>query len=120
MNTTGSPTYQQGYVLNGSKTYITNGFLSDVVVVVAKTAPEKGAHGLSLFLVETGTPGFDKGTKLKKMGLKAQDTSELFFEDCYVPAEALLGEENNGFYYLMNELPQERLQVRPYARTTVL
>lgn len=120
MKTTGSPTYQQGYVLNGSKTYITNGFLSDVVVVVAKTAPEKGAHGLSLFLVETGTPGFDKGTKLKKMGLKAQDTSELFFEDCYMPAEALLGEENNGFYYLMNELPQERLQVRPYARTTVL
>jgi len=100
-----------GYILNGSKTFITNGYHSDVVIVVAKTAPEKGAHGISLFLVDAGTPGFSKGRKLKKMGLRAQDTSELFFEDVRLPASALLGQENKGFYYLMNELPQERLLI---------
>ena len=99
------------WTLNGSKTFITNGYHSDVVIVVAKTAPEKGAHGISLFLVEQGMPGFNKGRKLKKMGLKAQDTSELFFEDVKLPGSALLGKENNGFYYLMNELPQERLLI---------
>ena len=99
------------WTLNGGKTYITNGFMSDVVIVVAKTAPEKGAHGISLFLVEAGTPGFSKGTPLRKMGLKAQDTAELFLEDVVLPPEALLGEENKGFYYLMNELPQERLLI---------
>jgi long-chain-acyl-CoA dehydrogenase len=78
---------------------------------VAKTNPDKGAHGISLFLVEQGMPGFSKGKKLKKMGLKAQDTSELFFEDVRLPASALLGKENAGFYYLMNELPQERLLI---------
>jgi long-chain-acyl-CoA dehydrogenase len=100
-----------GWILNGSKTFITNGYHSDVVIVVAKTNPEKGAHGISLFLVEAGMPGFTKGRKLKKMGLKAQDTSELFFEDVRLPATALLGKENSGFYYLMNELPQERLLI---------
>ena len=100
-----------GWTLNGAKTYITNGYMSDVVVVVAKTGPEKGAHGMSLFLVESSTPGFSKGTPLKKMGLKAQDTCELFFDDVQLPADALLGEENTGFYSLMTELPQERLMI---------
>ena len=76
------------------------------VIVVAKTAPEKGAHGVSLFIVEQGMPGFVKGKKLNKLGLRAQDTSELYFEDVRVPKTALLGELNKGFYYLMNELPQ--------------
>lgn len=100
-----------GWVLNGSKTYITNGWMSDVVIVVAKTAPEKGAHGISLFLVDAGTEGFSKGTPLRKMGLKAQDTCELFFEDVQLAESALLGQLNHGFYHLMNELPQERLQI---------
>eukprot|EP00605_Chrysophyceae_sp_TOSAG23-4_P001522 GSChrysophyteH1.ASY1.ANO1.1670.1 assembled CDS len=99
------------YILNGSKTYITNGYMSDVVIVCAKTDPEKGAKGISLFLVDADTPGFSKGNPLKKLGMKAQDTSELFFEDCRIPASALLGEEGKGFAYLMTELPQERLLV---------
>jgi len=103
------------YVLNGSKTYITNGFMSDVVIVCAKTDPEKGAKGISLFLVDASTPGFSKGKKLKKIGMKAQDTSELFFEDCRIPASALLGDEGRGFAYLMTELPQERLLVAEMA-----
>lgn len=100
-----------GWILNGAKTYITNGYMSDFVIVVAKTAPEKGAHGVSLFIVDTGMEGFSKGNKLKKMGMKAQDTAELFFEDVFLPETAMLGEENHGFYYLMNELPQERLMI---------
>jgi len=101
------------WILNGSKTYITNGFLSDVVIVVAVTKPDakSKAHGISLFLVEEGMPGFKKGNKLNKMGLKAQDTSELFFEDVRLPPSALLGKENHGFYQLMQELPQERLLI---------
>jgi len=101
------------WILNGSKTYITNGFLSDVVIVVAVTKPDakSKAHGISLFLVEDGMPGFKKGNKLNKMGLKAQDTSELFFEDVRLPASALLGKANHGFYELMQELPQERLLI---------
>lgn len=99
------------YIINGSKTYITNGWHSDLVIVCAKTDPTKGAKGISLFLVDKGTKGFVKGNKLKKLGMKAQDTCELFFEDCRVPASAMLGEENKGFIYLMNELPQERLLV---------
>ncbi|XP_059154751.1 long-chain specific acyl-CoA dehydrogenase, mitochondrial-like [Physella acuta] len=101
------------YILNGSKVFITNGFMSDVVIVVAVTNPQAKsiAHGTSLFLVEEGMKGFKKGKKLKKMGLKAQDTAELFFEDVRLPKSALLGEENKGFYYLMNELPQERLLI---------
>lgn len=104
------------YIINGSKVFITNGWLSDVVVVVAITNKEakSAAHGISLFLVDAGTPGFIKGKKLKKMGLKAQDTAELFFEECRVPASQLLGGENGlnrGFYQLMQELPQERLLI---------
>ena len=103
------------YILNGSKTYITNGWHSDMVIVCAKTDPSKGAKGISLFLVDAGTKGFTKGSKLKKIGMKAQDTCELFFEDCRIPASALLGEENKGFIYLMSELPQERLLVADIA-----
>ena len=99
------------YVLNGSKTFITNGWHSDLVVVVAKTDPAKGAKGTSLMIVDTSMPGFTKGKRLKKMGLKGQDTSELFFDNVEVPAENLLGEENNGFIYLMQELPWERMQI---------
>lgn len=101
------------WILNGSKTYITNGALCDVVIVVALTEPEakSRAHGISLFLVDAGTQGFNKGRKLEKLGLKAQDTSELFFEDVRLPASALLGKENQGFYLLMQELPQERLLI---------
>ncbi|HIF17429.1 MAG: acyl-CoA dehydrogenase family protein [Cycloclasticus sp.] len=99
------------YILNGSKTFITNGQLADITIVVAKTNPELGAKGTSLILVETGTEGFSKGQNLKKVGMKAQDTSELFFENCRVPQANLLGEEDKGFIYLMQDLPQERLSV---------
>ncbi|MCE7525519.1 acyl-CoA dehydrogenase family protein [Alloalcanivorax xenomutans] len=99
------------YILNGSKTFITNGQNADIVIVVAKTDPEKGAKGISLLLVDAGTPGFEKGKNLKKVGMKAQDTSELFFQDVKVPAENLIGEEGMGFIYLMQELPQERLGI---------
>lgn len=99
------------YVINGSKTFITNGYLADLVIVVAKTDPKAGAKGISLFLVEAGTPGFDKGKRLKKVGMKAQDTSELFFQNVRVPRENLLGQAGQGFVYLMQELPQERLTV---------
>jgi alkylation response protein AidB-like acyl-CoA dehydrogenase len=99
------------YVINGSKTFITNGFLADLVIVVAKTDPKAGAKGTSLFLVEANTPGFEKGKRLEKVGMKAQDTSELFFQDVRVPKENLLGQAGAGFAYLMQELPQERLTV---------
>jgi len=99
------------YIINGSKVFITNGWMCDVVIVCAKTDPSKGAHGVSLFLIEDGMEGFVKGKKLDKMGLKAQDTSELFFEDLRVPASAMLGPENKGFYCVMQELPQERLLI---------
>lgn len=101
------------YILNGSKTFITNGYMADVVIVVAISNREakSPAHGISLFLVEEGMAGFKKGRKLKKLGLKAQDTAELFFEDVRLPKSALLGKENHGFYYLMQELPQERLLI---------
>ena len=99
------------YVINGSKTFITNGWLADLVIVVAKTDPKAGAKGTSLFLVEAGTPGFSKGKRLEKVGMKAQDTSELFFQDVRIPKANLLGKEGMGFVYLMQELPQERLTV---------
>jgi len=102
------------YVLNGSKTFITNGWHADLVIVVAKTDPAAGAKGTSLFLVERGMPGFEKGQRLKKMGMKAQDTSELFFTDVKVPAANLLGGpamEGRGFICLMEQLPWERLQI---------
>jgi len=99
------------WIINGSKIYITNGWLTDCCIVVAKTKPEakRAAHGVSLFLVDADTPGFHKGRKLQKLGLKGQDTAELFFEDVRVPGSALLGKENAGFYQLMEQLPQERL-----------
>jgi acyl-CoA dehydrogenase len=99
------------YVVNGSKTFITNGWNSDLVIVVAKTDPSKGAKGTSLVVVDTSMKGFSKGKRLKKMGLKGQDTAELFFDNVEVPAENLLGQENNGFIYLMQELPWERMQI---------
>jgi alkylation response protein AidB-like acyl-CoA dehydrogenase len=99
------------YLLNGSKTFITNGWHADVVIVVAKTDPGAGAKGTSLLLVERGMPGFEKGKRLKKVGMKAQDTSELFFDNVRVPKANLLGEVNRGFVYLMQELPWERLQI---------
>ncbi|WP_422844050.1 acyl-CoA dehydrogenase family protein [Acidovorax sp. M2(2025)] len=102
------------YVLNGSKTFITNGWHADLVIVVAKTDPAAGAKGTSLFLVERGMPGFEKGQRLKKVGMKAQDTSELFFNDVKVPAGNLLGGpamEGRGFICLMEQLPWERLQI---------
>ncbi len=102
------------YVLNGSKTFITNGWHADLVIVVAKTDPVAGAKGTSLLLVERGMPGFEKGQRLKKMGMKAQDTSELFFNDVKVPVDNLLGGpamEGRGFICLMEQLPWERLQI---------
>jgi acyl-CoA dehydrogenase len=99
------------YVVNGSKTFITNGWNCDLVIVVAKTDPAKGAKGTSLIVVDTSMKGFAKGKRLKKMGLKGQDTAELFFDNVEVPAENLLGQENNGFIYLMQELPWERMQI---------
>ncbi len=98
-------------VVNGQKTFITNGQSADLIVVVAKTAPDKGAHGTSLVLVEADREGFSRGRNLEKVGLKAQDTSELFFDDVRVPRTNLLGEENRGFACLMDELPQERLVI---------
>jgi alkylation response protein AidB-like acyl-CoA dehydrogenase len=99
------------YVLSGQKTFITNGELADLVIVVAKTDPERGAHGISLLVVERGTPGFERGRRLEKVGLKANDTAELFFADCRIPAGNLLGEENKGFYHLLANLPRERLSI---------
>ena len=99
------------YVLNGQKTFITNGEHADLVVVVAKTAPDEGAHGVSLIAVERGMPGFTRGRRLDKVGLKANDTAELFFDDCRVPLDNLVGTENHGFYHLMANLPRERLGI---------
>ena len=102
------------YLLNGSKTFITNGWHADLVIVVAKTDPAAGAKGTSLLLVERGMPGFEKGKRLKKLGMKAQDTSELFFNDMQVPVDNLLGGpamEGRGFICLMEQLPWERLQI---------
>jgi alkylation response protein AidB-like acyl-CoA dehydrogenase len=102
------------YLLNGSKTFITNGWHADLVVVVAKTNPAAGGKGTSLLLVERGMPGFSVGQRLKKLGMKAQDTSELFFDNVRVPADNLLGGkayENKGFICLMEQLPWERLQI---------
>ena len=106
-----------GYVLNGAKTFITNGQHADLIIVVAKTDPTEKAKGVSLMVVETAdAAGFRRGRKLKKLGLDAADTSELFFEDVALPASSLLGtEEGQGFAQLMRELPQERLIVAIHA-----
>lgn len=97
------------YVINGQKTFISNGQICDVLVLACKTDPEARSGGISLFIVETDSPGFVRGKRLEKLGLKAQDTSELFFDNLRVPASALLGEENGGFKMLMRNLAQERL-----------
>lgn len=101
------------YVINGEKTFITNGSIADLIIVVCKTDPNANpAHrGISLFVVEAGTPGFTKGKKLQKVGQHENDTCELIFSDVKVPKENMLGEENKGFYYLMQHLQQERLMV---------
>ena len=96
------------YLLNGSKTYISNGILADLVIVVARTNPNS-RHGMSLFVVERGMEGFERGRNLKKMGLKSQDTAELFFNNVKVPKENLLGKLDRGFYHLMHFLAEERL-----------
>lgn len=99
------------WVVNGSKTFITNGILADLVIVACKTDPAAGHRGISLIVVERGTPGFERGRKLDKVGMKAQDTAELFFHDVRVPVENLIGEEGRGFYHMMQNLPTERLAI---------
>merc|ERR1719282_1247466 len=107
----------EDWIINGSKIYITNGWLTDCCILVAKTKPDakRAAHGISLFLVDADSKGFHKGRKLKKLGLKGQDTAELFLEDVRVPGSALLGRENGGFYQLMEQLPQERLIIAVHS-----
>ena len=102
-------------MLNGTKTFIGNGLLADLVIVVARTDPEAGHRGMSLLVVEEGFEGFERGRKLDKIGNRAQDTAELFFRDVRVPAANLLGEEGRGFYHLMRNLPAERLGIAVYA-----
>ncbi|KUJ37064.1 alkylation response protein AidB-like acyl-CoA dehydrogenase [Streptomyces sp. 3212.3] len=99
------------WLLNGSKTFISNGILADLVIVVAKTTPEGGAHGLSLLVVERGAEGFERGRNLDKIGQKAQDTAELFFHDVRVPKDNLLGDLHGAFRHLMTNLAQERLNI---------
>ncbi|MBB3176653.1 acyl-CoA dehydrogenase family protein [Variovorax sp. Sphag1AA] len=99
------------YVINGSKTFISNGLNADLIIVVCKTDPNAGAKGISLIVVEADRAGFRRGRKLEKLGQYAQDTAELFFDDVRVPASNLLGEEGKGFAYLMGELPQERFSI---------
>ena len=103
------------YVLNGSKTFISNGIMSDIVIVVARTNPDAGHQGISLLVVERGMDGFERGRNLEKVGLKAQDTAELFFDNVHVPKQNLLGEEGSGFISLMNNLPQERVSIAAIA-----
>jgi acyl-CoA dehydrogenase len=103
------------YLLNGSKTFISNGINADLVIVVARTDPEAGHKGISLLVVERGMEGFERGRNLDKIGLHAQDTAELSFTDVAVPKENLLGEEGEGFIYLMMNLPQERLIIAAQA-----
>jgi alkylation response protein AidB-like acyl-CoA dehydrogenase len=99
------------YLLNGQKTFISNGILNDLVIVAAKTNPEAGHKGISLLVVERDMPGYERGRRLEKIGLHAQDTAELFFHNVRVPCDHLLGEEGQGFRYLMEQLPRERLAI---------
>jgi alkylation response protein AidB-like acyl-CoA dehydrogenase len=99
------------YIMNGQKTFISNGILNDIAIVACKTDPEKGAKGTSLIVVERGMPGYERGRKLEKIGRHAQDTAELYFKDVKVPVANRLGEEGRGFYYMMHNLPQERLVI---------
>ena len=103
------------WLLNGSKIFITNGMLAELVIVAAITDPGKGAKGTSLFLVDASLPGFDRGKKIEKMGQHTSDTAELFFQDVRLPAAALLGELNKGFVIMMTELPRERLGIAAQA-----
>jgi len=103
------------YIVNGQKTFISNGINADLVIVAVKTDPEADAQGVSLLVLERGMDGFERGRNLEKLGLKAQDTAELFFSDVRVPEENLLGEEGKGFIYLMEKLPQERLSIAVVA-----
>ena len=103
------------WVVSGSKTFITNGINADLVLVVARTDPDAGAHGFSLLAVERGMPGFERGRNLDKVGMKAQDTAELFFDEVRVPAGNLVGTPGGGFVHLMNALPQERLSIAVVA-----
>jgi acyl-CoA dehydrogenase len=106
------------YVISGSKTFITNGINGDLIIVACKTAPELGAKGVSLIVVEGDRPGFRRGRKLQKMGMKASDTAELFFDEVRVPVTNLLGEENRGFAQVMHEIPKERLSIAIIATAT--
>ncbi|MGH3362525.1 MAG: acyl-CoA dehydrogenase family protein, partial [Nocardioides sp.] len=103
------------YVLNGQKTFISNGIMSDLVIVVARTNPYAGNQCISLLVVERGMDGFERGRNLDKMGLKAQDTAELYFDNVAVPKQNLLGEEGSGFVSLMVNLPQERISIAAIA-----
>ena len=103
------------WLLSGSKTFITNGVLADLVLVVARTDPEAGSRGFSLLAVERGMPGFERGRNLEKVGMKAQDTAELFFDEVRVPSRNLVGREGGGFVHLMENLPQERLSIAVVA-----
>lgn len=103
------------YMLSGAKTFITNGIHADLVIVVARTEPGRGSRGLSLLVVERGMAGFERGRKLEKIGMAAQDTAELFFDEVRVPVANLLGRAGRGFLYLANNLPQERLGIAAYA-----
>ena len=105
------------YVLNGQKTFISNGILADLVVVVARTDPDAGHQGISLLVVERGMDGFERGRNLDKIGQHAQDTAELFFSDVRVPKANLLGQEGEGFVHLMTNLSQERLSMAVSAAT---
>jgi alkylation response protein AidB-like acyl-CoA dehydrogenase len=106
------------WILNGQKTFISSGIMADVVVVAARTHPDGGSHAFSLFVVERDTPGFERGRKLDKIGLPAQDTAELYFRDTQVPAANLLGKAGDGLQYLMSHLPRERLGVTAKAMAT--
>jgi acyl-CoA dehydrogenase len=108
----------RGWVLNGSKTFITSGILCDLVIVFAKTDPSAGSRGFSLFVVEDGTPGFSRGRKLDKVGLHAQDTAEQIFDDVLLGPDNLLGDEGSGFAYLMESLPLERLGIAIAAQAS--
>ncbi len=106
------------WLLSGQKTFISSGIMADLVVVAARTNPEAGSRGFSLFVVERDTPGFERGRKLDKIGLPGQDTAELFFDNARVPAGNLLGEEGKGLPYLMSHLPRERLGITAKAMAT--
>ncbi|HUZ23858.1 MAG TPA: acyl-CoA dehydrogenase family protein [Streptosporangiaceae bacterium] len=107
------------WVVNGAKTFITNGIAADLVIVAARTDPAAGARGISLIVVQRGAPGFTRGRKLDKLGLHAQDTAELFFDDVRVPASNLLGSLGSGFVHLMERLPRERMSIAIQAGTSV-